>query len=409
MGLLVAIILIYAAYKLLGGFAKFVIPAITIIYAITLAVKYWWLIAVVAIGTAVWYGYDKKMSNKPNVSKPEVHKTQDANFEEVHQPDVNSSSQEPTEDQVITDNNLSKIEVPKSNNTETENTVSIPVRERVVPTVHKLRRKLTDFVVFDIETTGLNRYENELTQVSAVKYRNDKLVEKFNTYVNPHQMLDKNITFLTGITNEMVTNAPETETVIQQFTDFIEDLPLVGHNIYRFDIPFLIAKGFSVQDIYALDTYPLSNNKLPKLKNHKLPTLKEYYGIVNGSHNSLNDCETNAIVYQNLRDDRLDQVEPDYSKFEKTLVGLRFSITGQFIEKGRDEIAEEIIEHGGKYTKTVTKLTNYLIDGTQIATNLVDGKHSSSELKAMTSDVTKIISLDDFEKMALNKSKQETA
>ena len=277
-----------------------------------------------------------------------------------------------------------------------------PVSPRPQPRLHHLRRNLTDFVVFDIETTGFSRTDDHIIQLSAIKYRSDQQVATFNSFINPHTALSQKISLLTGITDADLVDAPENDEVITNFTTFIEDLPMIGHYIFGFDLPFLMAKGFYRPDIFALDTLPLARKKMPDLPNHKLPTLKSYFAIHNRSHNSLNDCETNAIVYQHLRDNHLTAIT-DNRKFPQTLVGQRFCITGEFMEADRDEVIEDITTHGGRYTKSVSGLTDYLICGTQTSSRLTDGIHSNSELKALSlandGGKIKLISYDDFQQL----------
>lgn len=269
------------------------------------------------------------------------------------------------------------------------------------PTLHKLRRKLYDFVVFDIETTGLSKVTNKIIQISAIKVKEDKIADHFNCFVNPHIELPLDIVYLTGIQNEDLVEAADIDDVMTLFKNFVEDLPLVGHNIFKFDIPFIQANGFDLADISGIDTWKLAQTKSfsGELKNLKLPTLKKYYGISNQSHNALNDCETNLKVYQNLRDDKLDPVEPDTSDIPKNFAGLRFAITGQFMGTSREEIIDEITLHGGRVTKAVSGLTDYLIDGKQV--ELTEGVHSQKELSALQRQKDggkiKILNYDQFE------------
>ncbi|WP_103434035.1 PolC-type DNA polymerase III [Fructilactobacillus sanfranciscensis] len=169
--------------------------------------------------------------------------------------------------------------------------------------IHHLRRALYDYVILDIETNGLKPWEDDIIQVSAIKFVNDEETERYDTYVKPikHDISDK-ITKLTSITNHRVQDAPTISTVIKELEEFVGDFPIIGHNIDKFDIPFLIEKGFSPQKISTEDTLKMARNSNLDTKDNKLPTLKEYFGIENVSHNSLNDCITTSIVYKKLRD-----------------------------------------------------------------------------------------------------------
>lgn len=275
----------------------------------------------------------------------------------------------------------------------------------LTPNIHKIRRKLFDFVVFDIETTGLNKQDDEIIQISAVKFIKDKKVDIFDSFISlsRHSSLPLKITMLTGIHDEDLGGAPNISDVLNKFDKFIQDLPLVGHNIERFDIPFLINNGFYRQDIETLDTWRIARSKDIDVPNLKLPTLKNYFGIQNKSHNALEDCVTNAIVYRRLRDNKLEKVEIDTSELSKNLTGLRFAITGQFEGVPREDIIDQIKFHGGRYTKSVSGLTNYLIVGVQTADNIsADGisgneKRALQEMKKRSN--LKIIDLEEFNNM----------
>lgn len=251
------------------------------------------------------------------------------------------------------------------------------------PLIHHLRRKLYDFVVFDIETTGLSKHDNEIIQLSAIKVAKDAVVDEFDTYVKPEVAIPNNITLLTGITNDNVTNAPDVINALASFRSFVGDLPLVGHNIYRFDLPFIIAKGFDMAEISALDTWKMAQQQIfdPQPRDLKLPTLKKYFDIHNKSHNAIEDCKTNLLVYQRMRDGQVQQVVSTQT-WPQTLSNLRFVITGEFTGISREELTDEIRQYGGRVSRSVSKLTDYLLDGVQIANNLTDGIHSASELRA---------------------------
>lgn len=274
------------------------------------------------------------------------------------------------------------------------------------PVVHKLRKKLFDYIVLDIETTGLSKEKDGITQVSAIKFKNDKEVDRLDQLLDPQKEIPENVQYLTHITNKMVKDKPTFNEFNAQISKFIGQIPIIGHNI-KFDINFLIQNKINLKDIYYEDTLLLSRNKLPDLKNHKLTTLKEHFGIDNISHNALNDCETTAIVYQHLRDNNLEKNVVNSQPIQlHEFDGLRFCITGQFMEMTRDEIKKLINIHGGKVTGSVSGLTDYLIKGKQISNNLTDGIHSSSELKAMelskNGGKIKIIDLNDLHKMIEN-------
>ncbi|MBU7529491.1 exonuclease domain-containing protein [Lactiplantibacillus pentosus] len=395
---------------------------LVIIFAIAISIQYWWALSLVAGISLTIFGIirakkDKQRKSRQSIYQVDKHgqqpsigkdislhggsdESQDIDDEdtELKNAEPHHSHRDKLNNSVTSDKSVnSNLNKPTSIEEE-KSTMRASTRQ--APNIHKLRRKLTNFVVVDIETTGFNRFEETIIQISALKFKKDQLNDDFNCYINPHRKLQQKISSLTGLTDEKLKNAPDLNYALDKFTHFVADFPLVGHNIMGFDLPFLIEKGFYLPDIEALDTLPLSRRKLPELKDKKLPTLKKYFGVVNRSHNALNDCRTTAIVYQRLRDDKLDEVEPDYSKIPKSIAGIRFCITGKFDEESRDDLIDEIKQHGGRYTKSVSGLTNYLLKGTQTSQNLIDGVHSNSELKMLENvkngKEAKIIGLSEF-------------
>ncbi|NFB10389.1 hypothetical protein EUY87_00785 [Lactobacillus reuteri] len=247
--------------------------------------------------------------------------------------------------------------------------------------IHHLRRKLYNFVVVDTETTGLDK-NAKIIQLSAIRYEHDKPVETFNEYINPEILpLPEKITTITGIDNQMLQYAPKFKEISNKFMEFVGTLPWIGHNINSFDIPRLVNNGLPLNEVSTIDTLNLARKKL-HMSHYGLEDLKHYYGIQNKSHNSLEDCKTNAIVYQHLRDDILTPVTPDYSNIKQSLAGLSFAISGSFAGYSRKDVEELVKSHGGSIKSTVTHDTDYLVDGKQISDSLTDGIHSSKELKA---------------------------
>lgn len=162
----------------------------------------------------------------------------------------------------------------------------------------KTKDKLMNFVAIDVETTGLSPVYNELIEISAIKYENVQKKETFSTLIRPKKLISSSITNITGITNEMVKNAPLIEEVMPKLIDFIGEYPIVAHNA-NFDYSFLqnnSNKSFSKNKV--IDTVSLSRKMLPNLPNHKLNTVSKYIGIQeNGFHRAEFDCECCAKIY----------------------------------------------------------------------------------------------------------------
>ena len=160
-----------------------------------------------------------------------------------------------------------------------------------------------DYVVFDLETTGISRVYDEVVEISAVKVRGGKVVDEFSTLVNPGRHIPAGASQVNGITDQMVAQAPRFVKVLQEFLDFTEGYPLVGHNIASFDMKFICrdAEKYygSVPVNDYVDTLPLARKHLPNLSHHKLTDLASYYGLTtDGAHRALNDCRMNQQVYE---------------------------------------------------------------------------------------------------------------
>ena len=161
-----------------------------------------------------------------------------------------------------------------------------------------------DYVVFDIETTGLNKEKDFIIEIGALKYRNNILVEEFNYLINPQIKLPEIITTITGIKDEDLINKETIDIILPKFLEFIEDLPLIAHN-YVFDLGFinryieLLHLKKIANDI--IDTLFLARKYLPQLYNYKLETLKKYFNIKQISHRALSDCYTTNYVYQECK------------------------------------------------------------------------------------------------------------
>lgn len=95
-----------------------------------------------------------------------------------------------------------------------------------------------DYIVLDLETTGLSSDRDEIIEVSALKVHCGKIIDRYETLIHPFQEIPSFISDLTGITNDMVLNAPYFSDILSELIDFIGSLYIVGHNV-NFDINFL--------------------------------------------------------------------------------------------------------------------------------------------------------------------------
>lgn len=169
----------------------------------------------------------------------------------------------------------------------------------------RLGRYKKDYVVFDLETTGISPNYDEVVEISALKVRDGEVVEEFGTLVNPKRPIPYGASSVNGITDEMVANAPVFSEVLEQFFDFAGNDILVGHNIHTFDMKFLYRDSLryfgQVPDNDYVDTLMLARTCLPGLRHHRLTDLAQHYGLsTTGAHRALNDCYMNQQVFEHL-------------------------------------------------------------------------------------------------------------
>lgn len=254
-----------------------------------------------------------------------------------------------------------------------------------------------DFVIVDLETTGLDTYFDEIIEIGAVKVKNLEIIDTYQSFVKPEQEISSFITDLTGITNELVANAPKIDTVLPSFFNFTGNNLIVGHNV-NFDINFIydVSNGNFTNDY--IDTLRLSRKILPDLKHHRLKDLiKEFNIIPKNQHRAMDDCITTFEVYKNLcklSDGAYDNIQK--IKKSSNYIDLRtiiatdndFNFDNPFYNKicvftgvlekfSRQEAAQLIVNLGGICANGVTKKTNYLILGNNdYCASIKDGKSS---------------------------------
>lgn len=156
-----------------------------------------------------------------------------------------------------------------------------------------------EYVVFDLETTSQYTRYARIVEIAAAKYKDGEKVDCFESLVKPKRPIPKSATKLHGIADDDVTDAPMWESVQAMFFDFIEDLPLVGHNVANYDIPIVMYQSQRWFDNLYIDTLQRVRKAFPKLKSYKLEYLKERLGLSSGiSHRAMSDVDTtNALLW----------------------------------------------------------------------------------------------------------------
>lgn len=169
----------------------------------------------------------------------------------------------------------------------------------MVPCVYGVKDQPLDgeFCVFDTETTGLDPGVEYLTEIGAVIIRNGEVVEEFDTFVKPGKPITPKITELTGITNEMVADAPGEKEALEAFLAFAGDRILVGHNVHAFDMRFLRAaakrSGVKLEPTY-IDTLTMAQTMYPGLHNYKQGTINKHLELP--AYEAHRACEDSAAL-----------------------------------------------------------------------------------------------------------------
>ncbi len=161
----------------------------------------------------------------------------------------------------------------------------------------------TVFTVVDIETTGTDVLNDKITEIGAVKIVNGKIVEQFQTLVNPEVHISDRIVELTGIDDELVKFSPTIDKVFPDFVKFLGDSTFIAHNA-DFDFRFIKNVGKTLGYIIkndCLDTLVISRKVLPQLSHHKLNNVCDYYGIVFHHHRALSDALATAELFLELK------------------------------------------------------------------------------------------------------------
>ena len=184
----------------------------------------------------------------------------------------------------------------------------------------------TEYVVLDIETTGLSFQTEKITELGAVKIKNGEIIEEFESFVNPEKPIPEKIVEITHITDEMVKDAGTIEEVLPKFLEFLGDSVLVAHNA-NFDIGFIRhyaeKLGYKLDNTY-IDTLSLSKQVFPDFKKYKLGLIAEKLGIkVEVAHRALDDVLTLVkvfnVIIEKLKEDGIKTVDEIDIKLAKDI------------------------------------------------------------------------------------------
>lgn len=166
--------------------------------------------------------------------------------------------------------------------------------------------KLEKYVAFDVEFNTVNEIEH-LIQVSAVSFDNGQEIAAFDSFVYSDIPLNSFVIGLTGITQEKVLTAPKASEALANLQEFIGQLPVIGYNSHKSDLPILLENGLDLLPAYGLDVYEIADsmrdNKLHGIKNFQLKSLADFFGVAEkNAHNALADARMTARVYEAMKE-----------------------------------------------------------------------------------------------------------
>lgn len=279
-----------------------------------------------------------------------------------------------------------------------------------------------NYVVLDLETTGLDSRFDNILEIGALKVKNNKIVDEFQCLCIPDSlsMVNDFIQKLTGITPEMlISEAIEPEVAIKKFLDFLEDDLIIGYNVH-FDINFLydecLSRELPLLKNDLIDVMRFTKRFFKGLNNYKQITVANELKIdIQGSHRAIKDCLVTNEIYQYIKN-QVGTSEIDIKNFngklnsslsikDITTKNTDFNedhpfykkvciFTGTLEKMPRKDAMQKVVDLGGKNGNNVTKKTNFLILGNNDYCPLIkdpDGKsikHKKAEkLKSEGQDI----------------------
>lgn len=201
----------------------------------------------------------------------------------------------------------------------------------------------SSYVILDTETTGLSPTQDKIIQLSAIKYDpTGHPIDFYNTYLNPGCHIPDKVSYINGITDKMVENAPSPEQIRSDFLKFIEDALIVGYNT-KFDLKFLNNTfASSLKKRVYVDVLSIARKTI-SIQNYKLETVASHMGYKPASsfHDSFTDCEAVAFILNRTKEDldwwiELFQDDKEYPK-KNDRAEIILSKGYEYWRKGEDE------------------------------------------------------------------------
>lgn len=286
-----------------------------------------------------------------------------------------------------------------------------------------VRKIIDNYCVLDLETTGLSPNYDSIIEIGIIKVKENKIVDKYNSLINPGFLINEYITSITGITNEMLKGKPKIIDLKKEVLNFIGNDVLVGHNI-SFDVSFL-QKGFNeeLKNEY-IDTLQFCRKLFKELSHHRLTDMSNYLEISRNEHRSMSDCLCTKELYDCIKEKMknngleindifakknyssknidIHAIKPDNIEIDEDnfFYNKHCVFTGKLEKMIRKDAMQLVVNVGGILDNSVTKKTNYLILGNNdYCSSIKDGKsskHKKAEKYKLEGQEIEIIDEDTF-------------
>lgn len=269
-----------------------------------------------------------------------------------------------------------------------------------------LLEELNDYVVLDLETTGLDPKYDSIIEVAAIQIHDGEIVQTFQSLINPGFEIGDFITDLTGITNEMLLTAPNLEQVFPEFLSFVGDSTVIGHSV-NFDVNFIYDNCMYLFDKPFrndfIDTMRLSRRLFKEERHHRLIDLVSRFKIAKEvEHRALSDVlmTNQCYVYMKkyIQEHDLDfssllpskkgtsakDILPTCTEFDENNFAFSkcFVFTGVLDKMSRSDAMQAVVNFGGTCADSVTRITNYLVLGSFDYSSSIKGGKSTKQKKA---------------------------
>lgn len=266
------------------------------------------------------------------------------------------------------------------------------------------------YVCIDVETTGLEYEFCDIIELASARVIDGQISETFSALVNPGYKLPDFITDLTGITNEMLSDAARIGDVLPRFLDFCGNDLIVGHNV-SFDVNFIAYAAERIGKTFLndyIDTLRIARKLFPDKVHHRLFEVAQYCCVEQDrQHRAASDVETTVSCFEKMRSialaDRseaefvdlfkrhqipigavMKDMQPRVNEFDDThpFFGKRIVFTGALSRMTRKDAAQLVLDVGGIPADSLNKETNYLVIGNEDFKSCVKNGKSTKMLKA---------------------------